>query len=241
MSQSSAGTSAPVGLWSAALLLSLLLAGAAVMPARAAATPDSVASIPTGSLQLTRAAMVVSAAPRWAAAALSVAVPASGQPLPKAVSAPPTFRVGLDDTRPSALELLGEVRGLRKGVGFDWGLPPVGGNAHLNLYAGKDGFGGGRRWRIGSVADANAGTGLSSRRLWSLGASVDVVRFRRESLQQIPAARVAFAPQLMLDLDALTGLPGNCDLMVQHTIWRSVDNRASDDEKMLQLNLRWKF
>lgn len=149
---------------------------------------------------------------------------------------PRPYRFRVDRSRPSTLALLGEVRGLRKGVGMDYRLSDVI-NLHLNLYSGRDGFGRGRRWSLGGV---NAGDAPSSR-LWSLGASADLVRFRRDTEEQRPDARVVLSPQLMLDVDALTGLPGNCDLMIQQTLWRGADERATADQRVTQFILKWKF
>jgi hypothetical protein len=149
---------------------------------------------------------------------------------------PGPFLVRLDRRRASTLELLGQVRGLRRGVGFDYALSDAG-RVHLNLYSGREGFGGGRRWDLGGLAEPER----PSSRLWSVGASLDLVRFRRDADDPGPNARVVLAPQIMLDLDALTGLPGRCDLMVQQTLWRGADERATDDGRVTQVVVKWKL
>lgn len=147
--------------------------------------------------------------------------------------APRRLLLRFDRDRPSTLALLAEVRGLRRGLGFDLGLPESG-NLHLNLYSGRDGFGQGRRWSLADFGD-------SPRRKWSLGAALDLVRYSHQVDQFLPDAQFVLSPQLRLDLDALTGLPGQCELLVQRTVWRGAESRAMDDARVFQLGVKWRF
>lgn len=156
----------------------------------------------------------------------------SGDAIADAV-APRRPRLRFDRDRPSTLALLAEVRGLRRGLGFDLGLPESG-NLHLNLYSGRDGFGQGRRWSLADFGD-------SLRRKWSLGAALDLVRYSHQVDESLPDAQFVLSPQLRLDLDALTGLPGQCDLLVQRTVWRGAESRAADDARVFQLGVKWRF
>jgi hypothetical protein len=118
--------------------------------------------------------------------------------------------------------------GLRHGVALDYALGE-GGGLHLALFAKRDA----RRWELNAQPPAAA---FGQARLWSLGGAVEVVRLgvdRRRTL--------TVAPQLLVDLDRLTGAAGELDLTVQYSPWRTSEPQASRSQSVPQLSLKWRF
>lgn len=179
--------------------------------------------------------------------------------IPPAPTAAPRYRgfsIRVDDTlfggpreftyeriKPKFIDIVSEFRPVKNGLGLDLGLPESG-NMHLSLYSGKDGFSHGKRWDMDGLAGP-AGDGFgpvdAAPRLWSIGASLDLVRFRSTVEGPGPDSRVVVNPQLRLDVDALTGLGGDCELLVQGTQWRDADARAVDTHRVVQVSMKWKF
>lgn len=172
------------------------------------------------------------------------------QALPSALPGePPGWRVGVstDDPRaaPALSPLIQHLRGrrwdfdrnfpsLRGGIGLDVDLPEAG-NLHLNLLPPRRGnaSGEGLRWQL------SADESQDLRQLWSVGGTVDRVR-SGESPGQLGEQKLALTPQLILDVDALTGMNGDARLIVQRAQWR--DSRSGEDVgRVWQVNLRWRF
>ena len=212
------------------------LRGAVLVTALALTSPDGLAQSATAA-KATRS---------------GVSTPTSSLPAPARVKG---FALHVDDAmsgpqreftleriKPSSLELLGEFRGVKRGVGLDWGLGGSG-NVHFNLYSGKDGFAHGKRWAVGGLDAADAPqSGMShGGRFWSLGATLDVVRFRSMDAEPARDSKVVVSPQLLVDVGAVTGLCDHCEMLVQGTMWRGSDSRAVDDERVVQVSMKWRF
>lgn len=121
---------------------------------------------------------------------------------------------------------------VRGGVGFDLALPDTG-NLHLNLLPGRrpeEGL----RWQL--AADPSV-----TPRLWSLGGTVEAARPARAQPLRVDGPAVEARPQLLFDLDQLTGMSGNAQLTVQHGRWRDPDRRVVAPERVWQVSLSWKF
>ncbi|HKY92489.1 MAG TPA: hypothetical protein VJM11_15680 [Nevskiaceae bacterium] len=213
------------------------LRGAVLVTALALTSPDALAQSFTaakaaGSVQGTQAPIL----------AATKRVKGFGVHVDDALTGPQR-EFTVERIKPSALELLGEFRGVKRGVGLDWGLADTG-NVHFNLYSGKDGFAHGKRWSIeqdddtfGPSADGIAHGG----RFWSVGATLDVVRFRSIDAEPARESRIVVSPQLLIDVGALTGFCGQCEMLVQGTMWRGADRRAIDDERVVQVSMKWRF
>ena len=119
---------------------------------------------------------------------------------------------------------------------LDLGLPD-GGNLHLNLFPDKNDPERGRHWRLSSDGD------VRNARLWSVGGSVDIVNPEREigPYRGDTERQFALAPQLMLDMDRLAGMPGSAQLTLQHCNWRDKVTDHHTEDKVWQLNVRWRF
>lgn len=134
-------------------------------------------------------------------------------------------------------------RQLRGGVGLDMEVAGAG-NLHLTLLPARDSEMRGMRWALDGDGDGS----VRGARLWSLGASFDMVRTvdygtdRASSDRRFPhgSRRVVLSPQLVLDLDRLAHTAGNAQLTLQHANWRERDSRALPD-RVWQLSLRWRF
>lgn len=131
---------------------------------------------------------------------------------------PPRFRVAG-----------GDGRSVRDGVGFDLNVGDVG-NFHLNLYARRNAKTGGRRYALNEDREA-PDPGAP----WSLGGTLELVR-------TISGERyVTVVPELQLDLSGSETryLPFQASL--KHANWRSVADKASLDERVLQLTFKWRL
>lgn len=130
------------------------------------------------------------------------------------------------------------VFSLRGGVGLDVELPDAG-NLHLSLFPDDDDPQRGRRWQLSTRREGAHG------RLWSLGGCVDVVRTEPERPQAVERPytdrELTVAPQLILDMDRLAGLPGNAQLLLQHANWRDGVTERYTDGRVWQVNVRWRF
>lgn len=161
----------------------------------------------------------------------------------------PGWRVGVTSTdpriAPTLSPLVERLRGrrwdfdrrfpnLRGGIGVDIDLPEAG-NLHLNLLPPRrdNATGQGLRWQLSVDEEQDL------RRVWSLGGTLDRVR-NGDSPGQLGEPKLAITPQLILDVDALTGMSGDARLTVQRAQWR--DSRSGDDVgRVWQVNLRWRF
>ncbi|AXQ27857.1 hypothetical protein D0B54_03825 [Solimonas sp. K1W22B-7] len=52
--------------------------------------------------------------------------------------------------------------------------------------------------------------------------------------------KLAVTPQLLLDVDAITGMKGDARLVIQRAQWRDGQGGA-DSGRVWQINLRWRF
>jgi hypothetical protein len=209
--------------------------GAALVAALALGSPGGLAQSPTAAKAASGVqGPVLAPSPRVKGFALHVDDRLAG----------PQREFTFERINPSALELLSEFRGVKRGVGLDWGVAGTG-NVHFNLYSGKDGFAHGKRWSVADFDDGSPGAAgdavVHDGRFWSIGASLDVVRFR--SIEAGPArdSKVVVTPQLLVDVGALTGFCGNCEMLVQGTMWRGADSRATDTERVVQVSMKWRF
>ncbi|WP_348817719.1 hypothetical protein [Fontimonas sp. SYSU GA230001] len=180
-----------------------------------------------------RASLSIEALPSWTPGVAS-AYRISYTPPDDRIAAP--LRKLADLLRTRTWQFNDSLLSLRGGVKLDLGLPD-GGNLHLNLFPDQDDPERGRHWQLSSDGDAGPA------RLWSVGGSVEVINAERErGPHRVDTERqVVLTPQLMLDMDQLAGMPGNAQLTLQHCNWRDgVTNHHSDD-KVWQLNVRWRF
>jgi len=123
---------------------------------------------------------------------------------------------------------------LRGGIGVDIDLPEAG-NLHLNLLPRKDKAvtGDGLRWKL------SADESDDRQQKWSLGGTLDRVR-SGDGPGQPGESKLAVTPQLILDVDALTGMSGDAKLTLQRAQWR--DSRSGEDVgRVWQINVRWRF
>lgn len=150
------------------------------------------------------------------------------------VAAP--FRHAAEILRTRSWRFNDSLPNLRGGLGLDIELPDAG-NLHLRLFPDERHPDRGLRWEVTSSAAA------LQRKLWSFGGAVDVIRTEPEQ-RVLPSARgreIALTPQLVLDMDRLADLPGSAQLTMQYGHWRDgVTDRHSGD-RVLQLNVVWRF
>lgn len=146
------------------------------------------------------------------------------------------FRKVAESLRARTWQFNDRLLSLRGGVKLELGLPD-GGNLHLNLFPDKNDPERGRHWQLSSDG------AVSSARLWSVGGSVDIVNQERErGPYRVDTERqFALSPQLMLDMDQLAGVPGSAQLVLQHTNWRDKVTDHHTEDKVWQLNVRWRF
>jgi hypothetical protein len=127
-----------------------------------------------------------------------------------------------------------EVRRLKDGLGLDLGVQDYG-SLHLALHPKRDQIKPGTRLNLGSTDPTLPAT----QPLWSLGGAVDLVKYSESQNPAERSQRVHCAPQLLLDADRLTGLPGDGVMTVQHAYWQS--SRYIPDQPVWQVRLRWRF
>lgn len=146
------------------------------------------------------------------------------------------FRKAAEILRARTWQFNDSLLSLRGGVKLDLGLPD-GGNLHLNLFPDKNDPERGRHWQLSSDGD------VGSARLWSVGGSVDIVNPERETgpYRVDTERQFVLMPQLMLDMDRLAGMPGNAQLTLQHCNWRDKVTDHHTEDKVWQLNVRWRF
>lgn len=125
---------------------------------------------------------------------------------------------------------------LRGGVGLDLQLRDAG-NLHLRLFPDEDHPERGRRWTITTRAQSRHAP------VWSVGGSVDLVRTQHIRYGQWPDSEreVRLAPELMLDVDRLAGIPGTAQLTLQHGGWRDRTSRRYAEGDCWQVQVRWRF
>lgn len=119
---------------------------------------------------------------------------------------------------------------IRDGVGVNFSLGELGG-LHLNLYSRRNPKGPGQRWNLNPVAAAAA----TAPRLWSLGGALDLVRSGTGHRQ------VAFVPQLLLNLDALTDNPQRLQAFLTYARWRQAPGEMTIDEEVPQISVRLRY
>jgi hypothetical protein len=120
---------------------------------------------------------------------------------------------------------------LRDGVGFDMLVPDFG-RFHLNLYSRRNARTEGKRWSM-NLTDGSMTPMLT--RSWSLGGSLELVRTIDGDRQ------FAMVPELLLNVDALTGGKAGFTASVKYGNWRSVSDKRSLDDKVPQLTFRWRL
>lgn len=146
------------------------------------------------------------------------------------------LRRAADLLRTRTWEFNDNLLSLRGGVKLALDLPD-GGNLHLDLFPDEDNPDRGRRWKLTTPAE-DGRTGL-----WSIGGSVIVIDELRERGPYRAGTDRQFtvAPQLVLDMDELAGMPGNARLTLQRCNWHDgVTDRFTED-RVWQLNVRWRF
>lgn len=130
-------------------------------------------------------------------------------------------------------------RQLRGGIGLDVEIADAG-NLHLTLLPARDASMRGLRWQFDGEEGPQA-------RLWSVGASVDLVRTieldarRRDAEALRGQQRLVLNPQLVLDLDRLIDADGHAQLTLQHGNWRDAGSRRALPDRVWQLSLRWRY
>lgn len=146
------------------------------------------------------------------------------------------LRKAADLLRTRTWEFNDSLLSLRGGVKLALDLPD-GGNLHLDLFPDEDNPDRGRRWKLSTPAeDGRAG-------LWSVGGKVTVIDeqrvrggFRADTDRQFTVA-----PQLVLDMDELAGVPGSAQLMLQRCNWHDRTTDRFTDDRVWQLSVRWRF
>ena len=130
-------------------------------------------------------------------------------------------------------------RQLRGGIGLDIEIADAG-NLHFTLLPARDTSVRGMRWQFDTDEGPHA-------RVWSVGASVDVVRTiesdarLRDGEGLRGQRRLVLNPQLVLDLDRLIDADGHAQLTLQHSNWRDASSRRALPDRVWQLSLRWRY
>ncbi len=120
-----------------------------------------------------------------------------------------------------------------EGVGLDLNLPGLG-TLFIDLYCGEGGPGDGLRWQAAGAETPDAAQPVTTRR-WSLGGAVDIVR--RPSGQRA----MVINPQLHLDLGRVLDRDDDIEATVVWAHWRPLTERLSADERVLQVEISWRF
>ena len=123
---------------------------------------------------------------------------------------------------------------IRYGLGVFANLPDEG-QFHFNLYVRPNAQRPGLRWQL--QPDGLPMTGNATRHLWSIGGFLDYGRGRAGLHSSI-----GFAPQLIVNLGPVLGLPGDAQASFQYAYWRS-DTGADPFEarRAIQATLAWRF
>jgi hypothetical protein len=120
---------------------------------------------------------------------------------------------------------------IRDGVGVIFSMGELGG-LHLNLYSRRNPKGPGQRWNLNP---AGVGVAAALPQFWSLGGSLDLARSGDGGRQ------IVFVPQLLLNVDALTGSDNRFQIFMQYANWRPATGEPALDEKVPQITLRLRY
>ncbi|MGH8504821.1 MAG: hypothetical protein ACRETM_02515 [Stenotrophobium sp.] len=122
---------------------------------------------------------------------------------------------------------------LRKGLGLDIALPEKG-TLHINLYGGRDGISRGKHWLFNPADVVLPGFEGGQ---WSLGGTLEITRADRQSRRQL-----MFVPQLLLNINRFTSVPGHMQLAMMYGPWRGTVSGLSEDAGVTpQILLKWSY
>ncbi len=124
--------------------------------------------------------------------------------------------------------------GLSGGVGLDIDLP-TSGRLFLRLKPGDPELDQGLRWEL-SAADARGDHSIVT-----AGAGLSMVYGATDPRFDDTVGRAELHPQVILDIDRLTDIPGSAELMLGRRSWIDSDGQSPDGRRAWQVVVQWRF
>ncbi len=145
----------------------------------------------------------------------------------------PLFSKVAELLRAQTWYLHSERSSLRSGIGLNIELPDDSG-MFLKLVPNDDPTGQGVRWEL--FADADDG-----QQALKLGGCLDMIGRPEDPRREFDKHDFELTPQLVLDVDDLTGMPGTAQLRLERSGWRTRDHYRVGDDPVWQLTVSWRF
>jgi len=127
-----------------------------------------------------------------------------------------------------------EPSSLLGGIGLDVDLP-ASGRLFLRLRPGDPELDQGLRWEL-SATDVDGESGVIT-----AGAGLSMVYGVADPRFDDAVRRLELHPQVILDIDRLTKIPGSAELMLGRRSWIDSEGQNPDDRRAWQVVVQWRF
>ncbi|TJY64985.1 hypothetical protein E4T66_01815 [Sinimarinibacterium sp. CAU 1509] len=127
-----------------------------------------------------------------------------------------------------------EPSSLLGGIGMDIDLPSSG-RLYLRLKPGDPELDQGLRWEL-CATDAH-----NERSAVTAGAGLSMVYGATDPRFDDTVGRAELHPQVILDIDRLTDIPGSAELMLGRRSWIDSDGQSPDGRRAWQVVVQWRF